>query len=276
MTDINTEEVKTQKKQWKDYNKWLEDSEFIYNTKFEDKYYLESLCHHLSNFIKNVPIPVLCDYSERFKSIYFSVGEEKNNFPLTIDISYYDYITLVKRWLYQFYPRYEILIDTGLDDNEILKLVREQGYNLNDALLETKKVPEVGVIEKEIRKEDQFIININGVKTVRITGNKKPLLLKDFMKELRGIKDQQERKNYILDNSREFSIISSYERVIRINYQGSQMLSFFEVNFPDLKEYKLKEVEPYIYEWKNYLIKFSSATLKQDCLKYYQERREKK
>jgi hypothetical protein len=276
MTEINTEEVKTQKKQWKDYNKWLEDSEFIYNTNFEDKYYLESLCHHLSNFIKNVPIPVLCDYSTRYKSIYFSVGDDKNNFPLTIDISYYDYITLVKRWLYQFFPRYEVLIDAELDDDEILKLVREQGYNLNDALLERKKVPEIGVIEKEIRKEDQFIININGTKTVRITGNKKPLLLKDFMKELRGIKDQQQRKNYILDNSREFSTVVTYDKVVRINYQNSQLLNFFKVNYEDLKDYELKESEPFVYEWKNYLIRFSSITLRNDCLKYYQEMKEKK
>jgi len=274
MTDLNTEEVKPKKKQWKDYNKWLEDSEFIYSTNFEDKYYLESLCHHLSNFIKNVPVPVLCDYSTRFKSIYFSVGEDKTNFPLTIDVSYYDYITLVKRWLYQFYPRYEVLVDSELDDDEILKLVREQGYNLNDALLERKKVSEIGVIEKEIRKEDQFIINIEGVKTVRITGNKKPLLLKDFMKELRGIKDQQERKNYILDNSREFSTVAIYDKIVRINYQGKQLLNFFIINFPDLKDYDLKEVEPFMYEWKNYVIKFSSLSLKQDCLKYYQEMKE--
>jgi len=276
MPETHTEEVKAPKKQWKDYNKWLEDSEFIYNTNFEDKYYLESLCHHLSNFIKNVPIPVLCDYSERFKSIYFSVGEEKSHFALTIDVSYYDYITLVKRWLYQFYPRYEVLIDTGLDDNEILALVREQGFNLNDALLERKKVTEIGVIEKEIRKEDQFIININGVKTVRITGNKKPLLLKDFMKELRGIKDQQERKNYILDNSREFSTIPNYEKSIKINYQGQQLLNFFRINYEDLKEYELKEVESFVYEWKNYIIRFSSISLRNDCLKYYQERKEGK
>jgi len=274
MTDLNTEEVKPKKKQWKDYNKWLEDSEFIHDTNFEDKYYLESLCHHLSNFIKNVPVPVLCDYSTRFKSIYFSVGEDKTNFPLTIDVSYYDYITLVKRWLYQFYPRYEVLVDSELDDDEILKLVREQGYNLNDALLERKKVSEIGVIEKEIRKEDQFIINIEGVKTVRITGNKKPLLLKDFMKELRGIKDQQERKNYILDNSREFSTVAIYDKIVRINYQGKQLLNFFIINFPDLKDYDLKEVEPFMYEWKNYVIKFSSLSLKQDCLKYYQEMKE--
>lgn len=259
------------KKQWKDYNKWLEDSVYINSRNFEDKYYLESLCHHLSNFIKNVPIPVLCDYSERFKSIYFSVGEEKNSFPLTIDISYYDYITLVKRWLYQFYPRYEVLVDSELDDNEILKLVREQGYNLNDALLERKKVPEIGVIEKEIRKEDQFIINVNGRKTIRITGNKKPLLLKDFMKELRNIKDQDERKSYILDNSRELSVVTNYEKVVKINYQGKQLLHFIEINFPDLKNFELKEIEPFVYGWNFYQIKFSSLSLKQDCLKLYQD-----
>ena len=265
------EEAEIQKKEWKNYNKWLEDSEYINSRNFEDKYYLESLCHHLSNFIKNVPIPVLCDYIERFKSISFSVGKEKNSFPLTIDISYYDYITLVKRWLQQFYPRYEVLIDAELSDDEILFLVREKGYSLNDALLERKKIPEIGIIEKEIRKEDQFILNVNGIKTVRITGNKKPLLLKDFMKELRGIKDQQERKNYILENSREFSTMTTYDRIVRINYQGLQLLSFFKINFEDLKDYEFKEIEPFVYSWGQYILKFSSLTLKQDCLKLYQE-----
>jgi hypothetical protein len=53
------------KKKWKDYNKWLESSEFINSTSFYDKYYLESLCHHLSNFIKNVPVPLLVDYNDK-------------------------------------------------------------------------------------------------------------------------------------------------------------------------------------------------------------------
>ena len=274
MTEINTEEKKTQKKQWKDYNKWLEDSEFINSTNFEDKYYLESLCHHLSNFIKNVPIPVLCDYSERFKSIYFSVGEEKNNFPLTIDISYYDYITLVKRWLHQFYPQYRIEyeIEVELEDEEILDLVHnKKTHSLNDALLERKPktIIEIGIIEKEIRKEDKFILNINGTKYLRITGNKKPLLLKNFMKELRGIHDQQERKNYIMDNSTEVDIISYIEKPVKINYQSTQLLNFFKINFEDLKDYELKEITPFEYNWKQYVIHFSSITLRNDCLAFY-------
>ena len=268
------------KKKWKDFNKWLEDSEYIQGLNFEDKYYLESLCHHLLNFIKNVPIPVLATYDEKHKSIYFSVGGQKNYFPLTIDISYYDYITVVKRWLTNFFPKYEIhyTIEIELPGEKILELVNNKKYSLNDALLlrEEKVVTETGIIEKEIRREDQFILNINGVKSMRITGNKKPLLLKDFMRELRNISDQQERRDYIMNNSKEFSILPDYKKTRIISYQGEQMKNFFIINLPDMGDYDLKEVELFIYFWGYYTIRFSSITLKKECLQYYIDTTNKK
>lgn len=266
------------KKEWKDYNKWMEDPKFIKETEFKDSYYLTSLCFHLAHFIKNAPVPLLCDkpskhpYNDSW-GIKFSVGSDSIVFDLDTDIYYLDYITLVKRWLYQFYPRYEYTyeIDVAISDDRAYELVSKQGYSLNDVVVmkEKQKVIEVGVIEKEMRKKDQFVLNINDRKAVRITGNKKPLLLKDFMKELRAIKDQNERRNYIMENSREFSEYREYKETIEVFYSENQMMNFFIINFPILKNYEIVKVKDLLYRCDNYLIKFNSDTIMADCLAYY-------
>ena len=54
-------------------NMWLEDTEFIKGLGFKDLYYLESLCHKISSFLKNVPIKNYHN-SEDFFVENFSIG----------------------------------------------------------------------------------------------------------------------------------------------------------------------------------------------------------
>lgn len=254
-------------------NFWLEDSEFIGKSNFPDKYYLESLGKHISNYLKNAPIPVLTTYDPQNKRIYFSVGNEKKGFTLNTELSYYDYITIVKRWLTNFYPQYflEYEIDVPLSDDEIYQKVRE-GINLNDAIQMTKKqnFKEKGIIEKIQLTADEFILNINGQSQLRLSGTpQNPVSLSFFLKQIKNIKDQKEKKEYIFSNSLEIKPLSSNKKEIPINYQGHQLYNFFVVNFQDLISEPLKEIEPFIYSWGRFRIKFESKSLLSDCLTYY-------
>jgi hypothetical protein len=254
-------------------NFWLEDSNFIKKSNFSDHYYLESLGKHISNFLKNAPIPILTTYDPQFKKIYFSIGNEKKGFELNTNIAYYDYLTLVKRWLINYYPQYSIEyeIDVSLSDDEIYQKVKE-GVNLNDALAITKKATkkEKGIIEKIQLVADEFIINVNEERYLRLSGTpQKPQTLSFFLKKVREIKNQNEKKTFIFENSLEIRKLNDNKKEILINYQGKQLFNFFVVNFLDLKNEKLKELEPFLYQWGQFKIKFESKSLLNDCLNYY-------
>jgi hypothetical protein len=124
-------------------NKWLESSEFIEKIQFPDKYYLETLLFKISAFIKNAPVPIISSYDAKNKSIYLTIGENKQYFSLNVDIAYYDMITLMKVWSSQYFPKYEVTLIKQVEytDDEIVNdLVGTRGMNLNDAILERKNV----------------------------------------------------------------------------------------------------------------------------------------
>lgn len=179
-------------------NEWLNNEhEFITKCNFTDKYYLKELGKRLSYFLKGIPIPVVSTYDPTHYKIYFTVGNDKKGFSIDIDISYFDFITIVKRWLINFFPQYEVEKETIVDytENEILEMRNEAiklnlKFDTNELLNTPKKVIKIekGIIEKIMLKSDEFIFNINGNKFVRISGTQNNLLpLSIFLKEVRYI-----------------------------------------------------------------------------------------
>lgn len=262
-------------------NRWLESPEFISKVKFFDLYYLETLFHKVAAFIKNAPIPILSTWDAQHGSIYLSVGGNKQFFPIDVNIAYYDYVTVMKRWCSQFYPSYKVQVNTQIPytDSEIMLMVKD-GMDLNDAILARKphSYIEKGVIEKVYIKKEEFIFNINGQREIRCSGNileGKIIPMSKFMESIRQIKTDEELKTYIFENSKRVSLINYSDEVIEIDYSGNQMINFFKINFEDLQVYELIEIDPFIYKWGNFLIKFESKMLAKDCIKIYTELKEK-
>jgi len=259
------------------YNAWLEDSNFLLKMDFKDKYYLEVLLHKVAAFLKNTPIPIIATWDNKFKSIYFKVWDNKKFFSVDVNVSYPDMITLIKRWTKQFYPSYEVIVRKEIEytEEEILtELVGEKKMDLNDALLARKNIEytEIGVIEKVFIARDEFILNVNGIDELRMSGTiKNPTPLSEFMENIRNLKQNDLIKNYIVENSRLVTIIQSTNS-IPISYSGKQMINFFKINFTDKKDYELKQIDEFNFTWDNFLICFNSKTLRDDCLTIYRQK----
>jgi hypothetical protein len=263
----------------KQSNAWLESQEFLKKTGFQDLFYLESLCYHIASFLKNVPLPVVTSHDIGFtNSIFFVVGDKiKNGFKIDTNIAPYDYITLVKRWLYQYYPKYSYKYDEQVpySDEEIIAL-HKQGQDLNDLLQLRKSVQkvEIGIIEKEMRVKDQFILNRNGIRELWLTGSlKDPMTLTEFKDTLLRISDDVERRLFIFAHARPIQVLDASTKDINVNYIGYQMLNFFKINYDDLKQYEVKEVVPFVYRWGRFVCKFDSRSLMLECLNYIEKRK---
>jgi len=179
-------------------NEWLENKEdFIIKSNFDDKYYLITLARHILNFLRNAPIPILSSYDPVHKSIWFSVGNNSKGFEIDTNVAYFDYLTIIKRWLIQFYPHYELdhIIEEELSVDEVVELKKqatERGelFDVQDALLMKKKkiVKETGIIEKITLKSDEFIFNHDGKKFIRLSGTRYNILpLSTFLENIRSI-----------------------------------------------------------------------------------------
>jgi hypothetical protein len=255
-------------------NSWLENEAFISKMKFNNLYYLETLCFKVAAFLKNIPVPVCATWDNKNKSIYFSIGENKHYIPIDTNIAYYDYITLIDKWARQFYPQYQVEIDTEIEytDKEIMGLV-SQGVSLNDAILMRKphSYIEIGVIEKIFIKKDEFIFNRNGEREVRMSGKgvSSPFPLSKFMEGIRKVSDPNEKKVYIEEHSKSIVPLRDREKEIVINYSGSQMLNFIKINFEDNKLYPLIPIDEFQYHWGIFRVVFESKILRDDCLALY-------
>jgi len=269
-------------------NKWLENPEFIDKIAFRDKYYLETLLFKISAFIKNAPVPILSSFDNSHGSIYLTIGDHKQFFQLNTDIAYYDMITLMKHWCIQFFPQYEIEVEKQVEytDEEILKdLVGIQKMNLNDAILERKTVKylEKGIIEKvffgDNENRDKFVLDINGEKQLRLTGDiVKGIIMpiSEFMGGIRKFSEekdkytQQDVKDYIELNSKFIKNLKE-ENEILINYSGRQMMNFLHINFQDLypKGEEIIQLEDFVFTWGKFKLLFNSKILIQDFMNGY-------
>jgi hypothetical protein len=261
-------------------NSWLENSQFISKMGFNDTYYLETLCFKIASFLKNVPVPICATWDKTHQSIYFSIGDNKHFIPVKTDVAYYDYITLIDQWARQFYPQYVVDVETEIPytDEEIMELVK-QGTNLNDAILMKKPYSyvEQGRIEKIFLKRDEFILNINGQKEIRISSKSinNIIPLSKFMESIRQLQTDNEVKEFIDNNSRKLFNLMDKEKEIIINYSGAQMINFFNINFQDMKQFSLEQIDEFQYKWGIFHIIFESKILRDDCLDIYAKKLKK-
>ncbi|OQA13758.1 MAG: hypothetical protein BWY64_03502 [bacterium ADurb.Bin363] len=281
MNDFEKEETRDFKgnRKSRNINAWLESSQFIKEVDYKNKYYLESLCHHIAAFLKNVPVPIISSFDSKHKSIYLIIGKDKKFFPLDEDISYYDMITCMKQWAMDYYPKYEVSVlkEIPLTDEEIMALVKN-GMDLNDALVQKKEesLKEIGIIEKVFIKEDKFILSRNGEKELRISGVslKQPMPLSKFMESVRRIRDWNEKKKFIEENSTFEKFLPSVKEVY-VNYSDNQMLNFFSINYKDLRDHQVivDPSDPLSFKIGKFRIKFDSRLLRDDCLAYLEKRK---
>lgn len=259
-------------------NEWLEKKDFIERVDFHDLYYFRSLAKHLSSYLKIIPIPVLTTWDPVHKRIYCSVGQDKKFFKVDIDISYWDYITMINRWVQQFFPKYEVEIEKeeALTEDEIINRMEEDpSVLLNDLLLEKKVSTKIekGIITKIHLTNDEFNLNINGMEYIRISGNiNNPMSLSIFLKLFRELKEDTEKRNFIFMNSEELKVISSEKKDIEIDYKGSMMLNFISIQYLDLKEFDFIQNNNGTYKWGRYIIKFDTYNNELDCINYLKRR----
>jgi hypothetical protein len=280
MTNYNDPRIITEddlKKKHKS-NFWLEDQEFISKMNFYDKFYITNLCEHISNFLKTIPIPIMSTWDPKNCGIYFHLGKIKKFFEIDVNISYWDYTTLVKRWLRQFFPQYKVIdeVETELSDVEILEMIRK-GIDKNDALLLTKKVnkEDFGIISKINMTGDQFVLERNDQEYIRVSGMMKKLLpLSLFLKQIRQIKNDRDKRDFIFKNSEEIKKINKNEKSkIVIEYKDNMMFNFFTINYPDLKNTNIEKISTHLYYWGRFQIVFNSDNVERECIKYVTEKR---
>lgn len=265
-------------------NSWLVDSDFIKRQNFPDTYYLESLCYNIMSFLKNVPVPIVAKLDEKTFSenhkIDFYIGSIHRSFTASVNYSYFDYITLIRLWASQFYPQYTVdeEIEIPLTDEEMIKAIKEQGVNMNDALEMKKKVfvKEHAVIEKIILKDDQFILNKNDKRYMYMSGTiKNPMSLSSFKKKFISIEKDVDKKKFLEENSTLIRLFDK-EKTINVDYQGQQMVNFFKVNIDELMNVDGSSLSPFVWKFGRFIVKFSSQSLMDDCLRYLNNKKEEK
>ena len=256
-------------------NEWLESDAFIAKMDYPNKNFVKGLTQVVASFVWDAPVPILTTWDPVHKRIYFSIGTEKKYFELDENIDNYDFIVAVSRWAYKFFPYYELdeEIETELSDDEILAKVKD-GVNLDDAILMRKKIQikERGTLIKVDLGNDQFVFDVNGDGFVRMSGTlSNPKTLSVFLKELRMIYNQRERKNFIFQNSIELKKLPE-KPIIKIAHFKNKMINFFIIHYPDLKNVSIVKNEESLnnleYQWGRFLIRFEDNELRNYCLNY--------
>ena len=258
-------------------NEWLESERFLSKINFHNKYYIENLGKVFAAYLKTIPVPVLTTWDPVNKRIYVHIGNEKRFFEVDENINYDDFTYLVNKWVSNFFPKFEVEeeVETELSDEEIFEKVKE-GMKLDDALLLRKKAikKDCGIITKIIITNDEFIFNYNGKEYIRISGSLDNLIpLSVFLKKIREIKDDKEKRKFILENSRELKELNEQKKQILIDYPPKMMKNFFIIRYDDLKKEPLVKVMENVYEWNRFKIVFESKDLERDCLHYLQQKR---
>ena len=221
----------------------LEDKSFIQEFEFENKYYLETLFKKLKSFLTHISVPYAVDFDKKNNILIFKVGDNKKNFELNPNIYYTDFITLIKKWIVQFYPQYYI-------DGEY------------------------GIILKIFFKTNEFLFFNNGVKEIRYAGKRNFLLsLSDFLKKIRQLEDKTELKTFIIENSTLIETIESTQKEVYISYGNEMMKNFFAINFDDMKNHSIKQIENSDYKIGKYNIRFCDKLSETECIEYFLNRK---
>lgn len=261
-------------------NWWMIDDNFLNYSPYPNKYYLKEVCKHVYNFIRKLPLKVVTSLDNKNFKIYFIVGNNKKGFSIDDSIYYEDYLNRIKKWLEIFYPQYEVEIekDVCLTNTEIWNKVKSEGISFDDACGRVKTIKEIerGRIIRVDLHQDQFIFELNGSKTIRISGTiDKSMFLSYFLEQIRLLDSDYEIRDFILNNSTPFKVLNNIEKEKIIDYTGKMMKSFIINNFEDNKHHDLIKKSDLHYEWGQYILYFQSEILEYDCIKLYNRLKKK-
>jgi hypothetical protein len=267
-------------------NKWLRDEQFIEGLNTDvSKLYLQDLCSYLNSFLNTAPLKVVTTWDREDRGIIFFMGNYRKMFELDVNISKYEFITLIKNWLIRFYPQYEVELkrERELTSSEIAKIRKDcldngKPFDLNNYLNERVEYTETekGIITKVFLLQDQFILQVNKTKYLCAPGSTKiPIRMSEFMNTLRKMKlthkSNQDIYDYIKLNS--FIINEIKEDKVNIKYKDKTMLNFFKINFQYIFENGLNKKNNFLYESGKFIIDFcGDRYLKESCLETYQKR----
>lgn len=258
----------TQNFQKKKVNQWLLDEAFLEKTGFHDMFYLQNLCGVLAKYVEKCPVPVISTWDFKNDKIYFILGQtNKYGLKVDVNVSYYDFVTLVHNWLYRFFPAYECeyKAERPLTPEEIIKEIDAGNFSVDDALDVNKivDVKEQGVIEKIYITKDEFKININGDLFLRLT----TIPISEFLKTIRKIENPNEKRSYIFSYSTGvFKIPSDSTDEIIINYPDKMLYNFFKINVINLFEEPITLIKKNTYKWGRFKIEFKNESLKNECM----------
>lgn len=228
----------------------------------KDTYYYEKLEDAVKKFIIKSPIPLVYKFYDDRPKFEIKHGSNRRIFDIDYGISYLDYLHLIEKEFYQFFPRFscEVEITRNFTEEEILLAV-EKGMPFEEAYDKkiTEKRKEVGIIERVYIVDDQFRLNLNGKMTIR-QSTKMPL--SHLLKRLRQsdlINDNEKKRELILNSS--IFITEVKNKPIEINYPPRQLLNFFKIYSDDLKKEKLLALENNQYQWGKFVVKIESRQL---------------
>lgn len=188
-------------------NSWMIDIERIdkYSPSFENKEYLYNLLKHVYGFIIHCPSPLLATYDSKNNKLFINIGSEENTFSFSItnneDLE--EFAKKIEVVIFPFYPSYFITYpeERRITVDEIAILMEKNKISFDDAYNHTirEDKEEKGVITKIFIKEDKFKIYINEDPHLRMSS----IPLSVFLRDLRRIGDDYERKAFIFNNSYE-------------------------------------------------------------------------
>ena len=161
---------------------------------------------------------------------------------MLITYSYYDFITILDRLLYPFYSAYHF------ESKEEITI--DATFNLK----KTEHIIEKGVIERIFLTDDLFIIDINGVKFSR----QSKILLSQFMDTLKKIKSDEEKRAFIIDQSRLIKRLD-YEKKIEIKHKGKMLINFFKIQGKDLYNEPIFQINQNKYTWGKFEIEMDES-----------------
>jgi hypothetical protein len=264
-------------------NRWLEDQTFLSKIDFEDKVYFQILAKEISGYLKNAPVPLATYWIAEEKRIYFMLGQHiKFYLPVDVNVSYKDSITKVEKYLKRCYPHYLIEVEDRvlLSPSEVVQVMKDENISLEEAFTRKKTIlrKEYGVIDRIFKKEDRFILTVDDISTMRMSGipAQNPMSISEFLAKLKLIifneGSGEQIKDFIFDNSVEQRVLTKRPQVI--DYEDVMMMNFFDINFHLLKDFPLVG-DGDTYTWGHYTIHFNSLQVQKECLRIYKERVEK-
>ncbi len=265
-------------------NDLLINKKFVSKVDYKNNMYVTMLFQSIYDLLKELPIPVVASYDPKNIQVYFIFVDNKKSFAIDENIAIEDYLTLVRRWSSKFFPKYVVKSkqEVSLSKDEIFKKVEEK-VKIEDAIELTKEVEiiENGIINSIYLSEDLFRMSINGDNRI-FHSNK--MMLSKFLEILKDIETDEGKRDFIFDNSMiitgEDPLDFVYNKVtyfkertnIKIEYKEKKMYNFFSINYPDLKNFQLKEISNLVYEWDKYEIHFDNDEIEKMCLGYVEKK----